>query len=235
VADTIDVIGITEALKSNVEALVEEKNLIRKRDREIDLQLSALHQSLSGLLLYAEALDQNDPRLEALVKSIGELLFPTNSSGTLTEACRHALRQGTGRRKHMSAMDVRKAVEASGFDFSGYTSNPLSSIHTTLRRLKENDEVKEIIVDGTKLYRWIHKPIPATPEEAQGVLQRMSTLNIGFTEQQRTAHAAFEAAMKPNSALVEALRRISVTDTMISSPKKTLAETVAEQFMKDKK
>jgi hypothetical protein len=37
-------------------------------------------------------------------------------------------------------------------DLSGY-SNPLASIHTTLRRMKEAGEVDEILIEGEKAYR----------------------------------------------------------------------------------
>lgn len=157
-ADPVDIIEITEALKGNLESLVEEKKKLRQQAQEVDIKISALHQSLSGLLLYADALDETDPKLTALVKSIGELLYPSSSSSTLMEACRTALRT----KRRMSALEVRKALEASGFDFSGYTSNPLSSIHTTLRRLKENDEVRITTTDGTKYYSLLVKRTPAT-------------------------------------------------------------------------
>ena len=153
-AQTIDIAEIAEALKNKLEALLAEKRKIMLRDREIDRLIGGLHQSLSGLLLYADAMDQTDEKLTALVKSIADLLFPSNASGTLTETCRSVLRKAKWR---MSATDVKKAVEASGFDFSNYTSNPLSSIHTTLRRLKEGEEAREIVVDGTKYYKWIGK------------------------------------------------------------------------------
>jgi hypothetical protein len=160
VPDSIGIAEITEALKNQLESLVEEKKRIAIRGREVDIQIGALHQSLSGLLLYADALDQTDEKLTALFKAVADMLFPSNSTATLTEACRKALRES---KRRMSAVEVKKAVESGGFDFSGYTSNPLSSIHTTLKRLKESGDAKETTLEGTKYYQWIIRRTETPP------------------------------------------------------------------------
>jgi hypothetical protein len=60
----------------------------------------------------------------------------------------------------MSPLDVRRSLHAAGFDFSEYRSNPLSSIHTTLKRLVTPDgdfESKDDTKHDTTLYRWRRK------------------------------------------------------------------------------
>jgi hypothetical protein len=42
---------------------------------------------------------------------------------------------------------------AAGFDFSSYTSNPLSSIHTTLKRLVPEELETDARAEG-QMYRW---------------------------------------------------------------------------------
>ena len=213
-AEPVDIISITEALKGNLESLLVERSELKKREKEIELKISALYQSLSGLLLYADAMDQTDQKFAGLVKSIGELLLPSNSSGTLTEACRNVLR--TSPKKGMSAMDVRKALETSNFDFSGYTSNPLSSIHTTLRRLKENEEAKEIVVEGTKFYKWIPKPV-ADPFSGVNIADIISRFNFPTTVDLQSA--------KAQAAMGDALKGISPN----------IADILAAINLKDKK
>ena len=211
-ADPIDILLVTEALKDNLESLLDERRDVKRKEREIELKISALHQSLSGLLLYADAMDQTDPKLASLVKSIGELLLPSSSSGTLTEACRNVLRTNTGRR--MSALDVRKALEGSGFDFSGYTSNPLSSIHTTLRRLKENEDVKETIADGTKFYQWIIKPKESKVSGATSLSEMLGRLNISaspLTISSQPMLDAYSAVLKGSPELSGILNKIDLS------------------------
>jgi hypothetical protein len=78
----------------------------------------------------------------------------TRSAG-LTEAIRKIL-QAPGR-KWMTVTEVRTHLVNSGFDFSGYTANPLASISTTLRRMAPN-EAETTTVQGVTAYRWKVKP-----------------------------------------------------------------------------
>jgi len=72
-------------------------------------------------------------------------------SAGLTEAIRKAL-QASGR-KWMTVAQVRNYLMNSGFDFTGYTANPLASISTTLRRLVP-DEAETTTVETVAAYRW---------------------------------------------------------------------------------
>jgi hypothetical protein len=78
------------------------------------------------------------------------------------DAVRAALR---GNPNGLTATQVKQVIlMLKKMDLSTY-SNPMASIHTTLRRMKEKDEVKEIINDkGEKAYQLIVKaPAPLTP------------------------------------------------------------------------
>jgi len=71
---------------------------------------------------------------------------------SLTEAVKQTLRDAAG--EYLTAAQVRDRLISSGFDFSDYTSNPLASVSTTLRRMKPED-VKMIEHVGVATYRWV--------------------------------------------------------------------------------
>ena len=75
---------------------------------------------------------------------------------TLTDCCREILSRNQG---WLSALQVRQSLHAAGFDFSEYKSNPLSSIHTTLKRIAESDqaETRYDSRNNENLYRWKQK------------------------------------------------------------------------------
>ena len=87
-------------------------------------------------------------------KAFAKILSEGAVATSLMEACRNALRISGS---PMTAIQVRGYLEATGFSFAGYKSNPLSSIHTTLTRLKEGNEVVEKLQSGTKYYQWHFK------------------------------------------------------------------------------
>jgi hypothetical protein len=54
----------------------------------------------------------------------------------------------------LTATNVRDHLVGLGFDFSGYSTNPLASVSTTLRRMKP-EEVETTTVDGgVTAYQW---------------------------------------------------------------------------------
>lgn len=68
----------------------------------------------------------------------------------ITDAVRSALRSSP--RKWNTATDVRDMLLDSGFNFRNYTSNPLASISTILRRMCPN-EAEKIKIEGVAAYR----------------------------------------------------------------------------------
>lgn len=54
--------------------------------------------------------------------------------------------------KYLTAAEVRDRLRSNGFDFSGYTSNELASVSTTLRRFKP-EEVETVDVEGVAAFR----------------------------------------------------------------------------------
>ena len=69
----------------------------------------------------------------------------------LSDSVRTALSKN--RKLFMTATAVRDEMKRAGFDFGNYSSNPLASVHSVLKRLKP-DEVDRQVVAGVMAWRW---------------------------------------------------------------------------------
>jgi hypothetical protein len=110
-------------------------SLAVERER-LDQQINAAKQSLNGLLLYRKA--SAEPQSSKLAVA---LLEKFRDVPRLGQACKNAV-NALGTR--VTPVEVRDQLRRAGFDFTAYSSNPLSSIHTALRRLAENHEIEAI-------------------------------------------------------------------------------------------
>jgi hypothetical protein len=118
------------------------QELLHEREN-IDRQIAGIRQSIRGLLLYAAPGST----------TIAELMRKVGVPVKLTQACRDILRFSN---RDMTPTEIRQQLVLTGFDFSGYTSNPLSSIHTVLKRLVA-EGVAVPVADTTGriiAYRW---------------------------------------------------------------------------------
>jgi hypothetical protein len=70
---------------------------------------------------------------------------------SLTDSIRTALQSVYP--KWQTAAKVKALLLERGFDFSSYSSNPLSSISTALRRLKETEQIESHDFDGVAAFR----------------------------------------------------------------------------------
>ncbi len=70
---------------------------------------------------------------------------------TLSDAIRAVL-QAAPKKSH-TATEVRDALCKSKFDFSQYTTNPLSSVHAALKRLRP-EEAEVTKTEGVMAWRW---------------------------------------------------------------------------------
>lgn len=169
--ENIDISSVVKKLSEEFDALIDERQEVRTKSEklkaradEIDRKLSGIQQTLQGLALYSTAQEAPTELMKKTTLSINEMvenmrrftagrgleMTGPNVRKTLTECCRDILRQ---RKDWMSPVEVREALMASGFDFSSYTSNPLSSIHTTLKRMVPDELLTETRADG-QVYRW---------------------------------------------------------------------------------
>jgi len=82
----------------------------------------------------------------------------TPSSQSLTSACRAALRAGP---QGLTPLEVRDLLTTSGFEWTGFT-NPMSAVHTVLKRLVKQDEASSRVSDdGRKRFVWKRQAWPS--------------------------------------------------------------------------
>lgn len=164
-----DITSVASDLSAEFDALIDEREEIRARTatlnaraEEIDRKMKGIQQALEGMSLYLTAQKAPTELTKKTTIGIGEIIANMSRvmgafkvagpdvPKTLSECCRDILRK---KNDWMSPVQVREALLAAGFDFSNYTSNPLSSIHTTLKRLAQDDLETETRSEG-QVYRW---------------------------------------------------------------------------------
>jgi hypothetical protein len=128
-------------------ALRELSVLSRERD-ELDARLVSLRQ-----FIYATVNMLPDAKRSAYQ---AELAMLASEMGSLTDSVREALKLATQRDSYFTVAEVRDHLTKAGFDFTKYTSNPLASVNTVLRRFKP-DEVETTMRDGVTAYRWVRR------------------------------------------------------------------------------
>ena len=112
--------------------------------REIlDRQISGIKQSIAGLALYKGETSPG-PRGE-FDKALGDPVW-------ITQAIRDVLRFAPS--MPMTAMTIRDQLVGRGFNFSHYSSNPLSAINSILKRLDGIEVKRSMGPDGKAYYRW---------------------------------------------------------------------------------
>jgi hypothetical protein len=174
--ENIDFTAMVKRLSAEFDTLIGEREEVRAkseqlkaRAEEIERKLKGIQTTLQGFMLYTTAQEIPTELMrkttismaEAMkrMKSVGEIAAEMEIPGpdvkkTLTECCRDILRQ---KNAWMTPVEVRDALLAAGYDFSNYTSPPLSSIHTALKRMVPDELLTETRADG-QVYRWADKP-----------------------------------------------------------------------------
>ena len=133
-----------------IDEAIEETDALSRKRNEIDARLLCLRQ-----LIYA-ALNMLPESDRSLYQA--ELTAMASQLGNLTDSVREALKLATQRDSSWTAAEVRDYLKNSGFDFSQYSSNPLASISTVLKRFKPG-EVEGGSRDGVATFRWAN-PFP---------------------------------------------------------------------------
>ena len=132
---------VTEGLSQSLQRF---QSLAEQR-QQIDVEMAKLRQYMSAAIdLLAGSTKE---AWEILVNSAIE--ESDVSASTLTEAIKRILQVNFP--DWLTAAKVRDQLVAGGFDFSSYKSNELASVSTTLRRLKDEMEVRQ--TDGATEYR----------------------------------------------------------------------------------
>lgn len=147
---------IITTLDTLIADLKESMQILREKEKHIT-GLAAAIRSLAGV---CEDEEIKASYLLALEEVSGKPGF--------VDAVRAALKEST---RPLTATQIKESILMSKkMDLSGY-SNPMASIHTTLRRMKEKGDVQESVSNTTdeKLYRLVVKaPIPPSMRKALG-------------------------------------------------------------------
>src|SRR2546425_970822 len=123
---------------------------IQQQREKLDAEFVKLEQFITATANFLP--DEHRNLAMRLLKSLGDLQRARDFG--LTESIRAVLRtEGDW----LTTSQVRDRLDALAFDFSVYTTNPLASISTTLRRMKEEEVESKTNDDGVAVYRWKDK------------------------------------------------------------------------------
>lgn len=138
---------------------LQEYESLKSRREEIDLRMT------KQLAFIRATLNLLPPQQEAEFTARMEEIARKNQirDEGLIESVRRILQRANG--KFLTATQIRDFLLHFGFDFSAYRSNPLASVSTTVRRLRETDRnVESSQSEGVAtVYRWVGSIPPGTP------------------------------------------------------------------------
>jgi hypothetical protein len=141
--------------KTIIDESFEKFALLYAQRENLDAELLKLRQ-----FIYATINMLADEQRQAYNDRFDEL---TSQTGGLTEAIKDILKVTVLEGKYVTVAQVRDHLKKAGFDFSRYTSNPLASVNSVLKRFKPS-EVESTTIDGVAAYRWICR-FPRTDAE----------------------------------------------------------------------
>jgi len=118
----------------------------KKQRDELDAELAKLSQFIMATINMLPDEEHN-----VFVKAYDEVAEVAKAKDIgLKRACLNVLLEASP--EYLTAAQVRDKLVSSGFDFSDYTTNPLASVSTTLRRCKP-EEAEETTIQGVTAYR----------------------------------------------------------------------------------
>jgi fibronectin type 3 domain-containing protein len=148
-------------------------------------------QDLARHLVKRQKLDQKIARLHALVTNLQNLCAKTDQESfekRVDRVIKKDLKAGITQSARvilqetffpMTPTDLLKGIEARKYNLARYV-NPLAVVHTVLKRLVQNGEVREVLrADGKKTYQWVttadkalselEKTIPPAVQKTGGI------------------------------------------------------------------
>jgi hypothetical protein len=145
------------------DALAKYADLVCKRD-DILVELQKLDEFIQATMNMLPDKDRDEFSV-VFNEAAKRIIIQTTG---LTDAIRKVLREAPQGR-YLTAAQVRDRLQASGFDFREYRSNPLASVSTTLRRLPP-EEAETADINGVAGYR-INQTLARTLAKAEAVRQ----------------------------------------------------------------
>lgn len=141
----------TQEINEYLKLWFEQRNkflALRQQKEKLESEIAKINQLMRAS--YALVPDEEKKRFAAWFDDYAGRLV-THQMG-LTESIRGILQETPS--KWFSAIEIRDRLQQGGFDFGDYTSNPLTSIHSVLKRFKAKEVKKKTMLDGTTQYRW---------------------------------------------------------------------------------
>jgi hypothetical protein len=133
----------TDYTKVAMDALIKYSALVAQKE-ELEIEIAKVNHFLLATISLLP--DDQHERYLAMIGTIG------SGPAGLGDAIRQALKR---RPRWFTVTQVRDELLQSKFDFSGYTTNPLASVSTTLRRMKDAEIQKATNKSrGVTMYRW---------------------------------------------------------------------------------
>lgn len=128
---------------------------LEKKRNEITAEMRRVQQMAKAALAMLP-----DEERAVMAERLKEWELPTEG---LTDAIRSVLfnhfnqwrregKRAVGNALLMTPVQIKEALEQSGYDFSAYKSNPLASIHAVLKRLEKKEVNTEKLPDGSTGY-----------------------------------------------------------------------------------
>jgi len=149
--DLVNLESMFGTVKAELVKLLEERDDAIRHRAEIEQQVAGLKQVVSGLLHYSKG--QRDKKLastwSAAFRALLDRAEDASPALTLSDACLRAFQTSS---KSLCATDLKAYLEDGGYSFEAYKSNPLSSIHTVLKRLAGASKIVEDRTEGTTTY-----------------------------------------------------------------------------------
>jgi hypothetical protein len=161
--DNADYFAMVVAALKEVQTLQEQREAVEAEITKQEQLISALSNFLTD--------EQKAPVLDKL--RINQELQRVRELG-LTESVRTVL---NATNEWLTATQVRDKLVDLGFNFSTYTSNPLSSVSTTLRRIRQEEVDFKTNSDGVAIYRWRHASLgdpPRPPKRGELLIEAVT-------------------------------------------------------------
>jgi hypothetical protein len=163
-------------------------------------QIAEAQKSLVTLWNVRRVVDQKMEDLKSLIRANANFLPDAERSAELmalemfkipsniTEAVKLVLFIASPRNERLTPTQVKERAEQRGFDFSTYT-NPMASIHTILKRMKETDPPQVDFDEATGTYKNLKFPGSEFANPAFFEKLRKRVFHRLWTDEQEKAQA----------------------------------------------
>lgn len=125
----------------------------------------------------------------------------------ITEAVKITLFLARARKEGLTPIQVKEQAEERGFDFSGYT-NPMASIHTILKRMKDAIPPQVILDENEGTYTYaMGTPFEVSDESVYNTLNSLAWLRLIKSDEEKADVIAKETISKFMSEINQRIRR----------------------------